>query len=58
MTCEGALAGEEDEEGVEEGGVFFKVLILTITMGKKKTKPMEKPSPALPWGRFLAKGWR
>lgn len=58
MTCERALAGEEDEEGVEEGGVFFKVLILNITMGKKTQKTVEKPSPALPWGRFPAKGWR
>lgn len=54
-----SAGGEEDEEGVEEGRVFFKVLILNITMEKTKNqKPMEKPSPALPWGQFPAKGWR
>lgn len=53
-----STGSEEDEEGVEEGGVFYKVSILNITMEKKKKKPVEKLSPALPWGWFPAKGWR
>lgn len=41
------LDGEEDEEGVEEVGVFFTGSILDMAMEKRSPG---KPSPQLPSG--------